>query len=88
MSDMIEVVIKIPQDEYDYIQLYGTIKPFSGNFIAKQIKNGTVLPKGHGKIVDTRLAYQNTMQYSDKTRKMIMKVIDASVILEANKEEA
>ena len=50
----VEVVIRIPEEEYHYIQLYGSIKPFSGNFIAKQIKNGTVLPKGHGRLIDER----------------------------------
>lgn len=50
--ETIEVVIKIPKEEYYYIQLYGSIKPFSGNFIAKQIKNGAVLPQGHGRLKD------------------------------------
>ena len=46
--ETVEVVIRIPKDEYDYIQLYGLILPFS----AKQIINGTVLPKGHGRLID------------------------------------
>jgi len=50
--ETVEVVIRLPKDEYNYIQLYGGIKPFSTNFIAKQIKNGTVLPKGHRDLID------------------------------------
>ena len=76
----VEVVIKVPKDEYDYIQLYGSIKPFSANFIAKQIANGTVLPEGHGDLVDMNTVTSTYNLQGELTS------YDAVVVLEADKE--
>ena len=78
--ETVEVVIRLPKDEYNYIQLYGGIKPFSTNFIAKQIKNGAVLPKGHGRLIDADAVLEEPFgnTYRD---------IDiAETIIEADKE--
>lgn len=47
MAD-IELVIKIPEEEYKIIKNYTA--PMT--FVEHSIKNGTPLPKGHGRIVD------------------------------------
>lgn len=89
--DEIEVVIRIPKEEYHYIQLYGGIKPFSGNFIAKQIKKGTVLPKGHGELKDIsnlKYVFDLTREdpiYSGKDIERAVKTMKS--IIEADKED-
>ena len=47
MAEKIEVVIKIDKDVKDTPYIYGLPK-----FITEAIANGTVLPKGHGDLVD------------------------------------
>ena len=84
-----KIVIDI--DDHEYTEIKEDAETFRNKgmvvpHLYKVIESGTPLSKGHGKIVDTRLAYQNTMQYSEQTRKMIMKVIDDSVIIEADGE--
>ena len=56
--ETVEVVVRIPKDVYDIIQEVGRI--ISGRRSGKTIefalwngvKNGTVLPKGHGRLID------------------------------------
>ena len=82
--ETVEVVIRIPKDDYEYIQLYGSIKPFSGNFIAKQIKDGTVLQKGHGRLIDAD-TYRKEML--DSREFDFFKRLDMQpTIIEADKE--
>ena len=47
MAD-IELVIKIPQETYEFLKKYGT----DGGIIEKAVVNGTPLPKGHGRLID------------------------------------
>lgn len=44
--ETVEVVIKIPKDMYD------RITDESNMFYSPAIANGTVLPKGHGRLID------------------------------------
>ena len=47
MAEQVEVVIKIPVETYEYW------KEHSHEYVlAEAIKNGTPLPKGHGRIAD------------------------------------
>ena len=52
--EMVEVVVKIPKDEYGYM----IANPLRYNvcddekLLYNYIKNGTVLPKGHGRLID------------------------------------
>ena len=87
--ETVEVVIKIPKEEYDYIQLYGSIKPFS----AKQIINGTVLPKGHGRLIDAdklkeRYLYMSNDDTAIEGMEYVTKgmIENAEVVIEADKE--
>lgn len=50
--ETVEVVIRINKDEYNFMKHFYEIRAFSGHYIAKQIVNGTVLPKGHGRLID------------------------------------
>ena len=54
MSETVEVVIRLPKDIYDiFVKNAETIKanPLSFQTI-NAVLNGTVLPKGHGRLID------------------------------------
>lgn len=53
MSD-IELVIKIPEEIYNYVQHIGSINMLDTQQIANAIFDGTPLPKGHGDLIDRR----------------------------------
>ena len=60
MAD-IELVIKMPEDRYKYIQSYdwkNAERLFSEEW--KAIHNGRLLPKGHGRLIDAD-AYKEEM---------------------------
>ena len=83
-------MIRIPKDEYDFIQLYGGIKPFSGNLIAKLIKNGIVLPKGHGRLIDADELFldiqtDEQMRLGEHLAWVRERIDDAPTIIEADK---
>ena len=50
MAD-IEVVIKIPEDEYN-IAKYGQYGNINVDIVRKALANGVPLPKGHGRLID------------------------------------
>lgn len=54
MEDIVELVIKIPMNAYDNLIKYGykNLGSFDCGNILKAVTNGTVLPKGHGRIAD------------------------------------
>lgn len=45
-----EIVIKIPEEMYIYLRNGGNLG--ASLLIEKAIKNGTPLPKGHGRLID------------------------------------
>jgi len=54
MSETVEVVVRLPRDIYDmFVKNAETIKanPLSFQTI-NAVLNGTVLPKGHGRLID------------------------------------
>jgi len=51
MTD-VELAIKIPKTVYNYIKQIGSISTIDTQQIANAIYDGTVLPKGHGKLKD------------------------------------
>ena len=59
MAD-IELVIKIPEELYDAFKVHSL---FSSDIpaIERAIKNGTPLPKGHGKIIDADYAIKQLL---------------------------
>jgi len=47
-----ELVIKIPEDTYKDIIKNGFIYDEDNEIVTYAIKNGTPLPKGHGRLID------------------------------------
>ena len=94
MADMVELVIKIPEDEYKNILLTG-----KASFCAvNAIEAGMPLPKGHGKLVDVKDAVDNLMEYKEigifgnHDKRTILGCIDrienhVEPIIEADKED-
>jgi len=50
--EIVEVMIKIPKYDYDYILGQGDTR--GTPHLAEAICNGTVLPKGHGRLFDEK----------------------------------
>ncbi len=51
MSD-VELVIKIPEGIMEYVKNNGCLSVSYLDEIAEAIKNSTLLPKGHGRLID------------------------------------
>ena len=48
----IELVIKIPEEVIEYIKTNDCLSVIYNDEVAKAIKKGTPLPKGHGRLID------------------------------------
>lgn len=93
MADIV-LVIKIPEDEYRWI-MKSDVTVFA-NVASKEcmlnaIKNGVLIPKGHGKLFDAR-EYENSIRkhYFDNATVIRCTEIalgNAETIVEADKEE-
>lgn len=89
---MQEIVIKISEEQYNMILLSN--ETAISDFVSKEammyaIKNGTVLPKGHGRLIDAdEIQFENNEfdTYSDYCR--AFDAIDqAERIIEADRSE-
>ena len=47
-----QIVIDIPEEAYKQIMEFGFLENTLGKICYNAIKNGTVLPKGHGRLID------------------------------------
>lgn len=79
----IELVIKIPEDEYN-IAKYGQYGNINVDIVRKAIANGTPLPKGHDRLIEAKrlkeVFRRNTgYDYHDL-------IDNAPTIIEADKE--
>ena len=84
-----QIVIDIPKDMYSAIK---SGKDGYSNYVHTAVRNGTPLPKGHGRLVDADAITKdfNTLQdaftiYTDGTMKMAIGC-NAPTIIEADKE--
>ena len=80
-----EVVIKIPDYNLDEVQ-NGSI---ASGVILKAVKNGTLLPKGHGRLIDAdKLDTRERGNNSQRTMWWNIECIveDAETIIEADKK--
>ncbi len=91
MAD-IELVIKISEEEYHRIAS-GFGQEEDALLLEKIFKNGTPLPKGHGRLIDGDrfdvISYQHTSDDFDNGVMWLAKQIDnAPTIIEADKTES
>ena len=77
-----QIVIDIPEEDYILATKEDFSAIYNGNHIAKAIKNGTPLPKGHGRLIDADVL----LKYRYKAISLIH-VIKELTVLEADKEQ-
>ena len=98
MAD-IELVIKIPEEMHE--QIKDGYVPLG---ISKYLKNGTPLPKGHGRLIDADVFEKRLMnarsyyigekvddfdlQFAAGLKSAAERLVDAPTIIEADKEES
>ena len=81
----VEVVIRIPKDDYDYMKEYRNIRSFCEKYIANQIISGTVLPKGHGKLIDSNVLW-DAFQDLGQDFYEAFDFAEANAVIEADKD--
>lgn len=87
MAD-IELIVKIPEEvvkNNDYLGYFGVIS----KKLIKTIENGTLLPKGHGRLIDADAFERRCMFDSDieDMQDVIYALRDYKPIIEADKEQ-
>ena len=95
MAD-IELVIKIPSEIYEDIKKHGLCGYCSDReIVSEAIANGTLLPKGHGRLIDAdaykekifRVFPCNDRDDQNIRRSTEMTILSAPTIIEADKGE-
>ena len=89
MTD-IELVIKIHEDTYKDIIKNGFIYDEDNEVVTHAIKNGTPLPKGHGRVLDEKdiLDIEKNKGWMYDLFDMPDYIADVSAIIEADKSES
>ena len=85
-----ELLIKIHEDDYEYIKNEWNIDNVmvQSNVIVS-IMNGTPLPKGHGRLIDADALGEELHRYTEAPYLYALKVFnDAPTIIEADKAES
>ena len=89
MAD-IELVIKIPEEVYDFTMGAKTARFYNTEYYVNLILKGTPLPKGHGRLIDAdylREDFKASNKISFAERMDISCIVDhAPTIIEADKE--
>jgi hypothetical protein len=85
--ETIEVVIRIPKKEYDYMIANPTRYNVCDDEILlyNYIKNGTPLPKGHGKLIDSNVLW-DAFQDLGQDFYEAFDFAEANAVIEADKE--
>lgn len=76
-----QIVIEIPEQNYNDICNSETASNYSVLYALDGIRNGTPLPKGHGRLIDANAV---DTRYSDP--EVVETLDDAPTIIEADKE--
>lgn len=83
-AEMVEVVIRLPKEIYERTLRTGVVEVgMDSAYIGGAVIDGTVLPKGHGRLVDEKDLSLMTVHLIDGVF-----VCTASTIIEADKTES
>lgn len=82
----IELVIKISEDEYN-IAKYGQYGNINVDTVRKAIANGTLLPKGHGRIIDESKIILPFLESETDEKWVEIGINNAPTIIEAESED-
>ena len=82
-----QIVIDIPEEMYKHTQEYesGGFNQENDGKLFMAIKNGTPLPKGHGRLIDADALFDEYSEVSLPAY-IIEPYINAPIIIEADKE--
>ena len=84
--ETVEVVIKIPKKQLERLQrINGTWELMNLNSTEIAILNGTVLPKGHGKLIDSNVIW-DAFQDLGQDFYEAFDFAEANAIIEADKD--
>lgn len=95
MDNNIEVVIKIPKYIYDETLENGFLQPIHGGVVAKCFEQGTLLPKGHGNLIDKESLIKAIEQKAKRLENLdtinglcgaVALAYEAETVIEADKE--
>lgn len=79
MSDKVKLIIEIPKYYLEHPQDY--------TCLAECVRRGTVLPKGHGRLVDMSEVLIKLMQFYDGDKTIGQCLDEVNTIIEADKSE-
>lgn len=93
--ETVEVVIRIPKDLFDGIECRnGELETeYVCDKLMKAIDNGTILPKGHGRLVDADAVMEyytnniNCIKEKMYAIEMLEQALESRTVIEANKGE-
>lgn len=88
--ETVELVVKIPKECKELIDNGIKISWVDGIAIISGILNGTVLQKGHGRLIDAgklKTHFIGTEQGTDLEVYLVPTIINAPTIIEADKED-
>lgn len=83
---MMELVIKIPEEDYKNGTLINCFKCYSIE-LDKIIYGGTPLPRGHGRLIDAEKLSFNADTCRETTDAFVDLISEAPTILESNREK-
>lgn len=89
--EMVELSVKIPKECKEFIDNGIKISWVDAIAIISGIANGTVLQKGHGRLIDAdklKTHFIDTEQGTDLEVYLESTIIEAPTIIEADKEES
>ena len=80
-----KIIIDVPEDVYNYIKTHDT----GGVVVDEAIKNGTLLPKGHGRLIDAELLLNEISDLStEPMTDLRLRLRNAPTIIEADNAES
>lgn len=92
--ETLEILVRIPKHDYDYILSQGDTR--GTPHLAEALVNGTVLPKGHGNLIDKESLVKAIEQKAKRLENLdtinglcgaVALAYEAETVIEADKEE-
>lgn len=85
--ETVEVLIRIPKDKYDEVMdMKGILQDKPDLFrYSVAVANGTVLPKGHGKLIDSNVLW-DAFQDLGQDFQEAFDFAEANAVIEADKD--
>lgn len=85
MAD-IELVIKIPEEVYDFTMGAKTARFYNTEYYVNLILKGTPLPKGHGVLIDRSEVIKSLLDYYNGKKTIGQCIDDVPTIIEKESE--